>query len=187
MITQYSYGKNVAANLGNNVIDEFKPYDNETIREKLKATQKDFVAVLYNVDHDLNIATSIRSANAFGGKEVYIVGRRRYDRRGCVGVYHYTDTYHSDSFIEVYDKLKSEGYTVIAVDNIPEYAPQSVYGFSFPEKSAFVFGNENEGLPQEAIQQADVMIYIPQSGSVRSLNVATASAVVMSHYCGQFS
>ena len=51
-----------------------------------------------------------------------------------------------------------------------------------PEKSAFVIGNEGEGCPPEVIEMCDEMIYIHQRGSVRSLNVACASAVIMAEY-----
>lgn len=185
-ISKYTYGDNVSANSMNNVIDEYKEMDAAEVRELLKNKRKDFIAVFQNVGHDLNIATAIRSNNAFCGKEVYVVGRRRFDARGMCGVKHYEELYHADSFSEVFDKLKSEDYTVIAVDNIDFYNPKNAFDYVFPQKTAFVFGNESDGLDEETIDMCDDMVYIPTAGSVRSLNVSAAASVIMSMYCNQY-
>lgn len=184
-ISKYTYGDNVSANPMNNVVDEYKGMNAVEVRELLKDKRKDFISIFQNVGHDLNIATAIRSNNAFCGKEVYIVGRKRFDARGMCGVKHYEELYHADSFLEVFTKLKGEGYTVIAVDNISSYNPKNVFDYIFSQKTAFVFGNESDGLDKDTIDMCDDMVYIPTSGSVRSLNVSTAASIVMSMYCFQ--
>jgi tRNA (guanosine-2'-O-)-methyltransferase len=48
-----------------------------------------------------------------------------------------------------------------------------------------LFGEEGRGLSQEAIESADDIVYIPQLGSVRSLNLGTASGIAMYDYCSK--
>ena len=83
-ITQYSFGKNLAAAASNNVRDIYKEWTAAEVRADLQENRTDLVTVLMNVTHDFNKASAIRSNNAFLGKEVYIVGRRKYNTCGDV-------------------------------------------------------------------------------------------------------
>lgn len=186
MIEQYSFGLEGPANANNNVIDIYKKWTAEEVRADLQSKRNEMVTVLQNITHDFNKSSVIRSNNAFLGKEVYIVGRKRYDKRGGVGQHHYESVFHADNFIEVFDKLKNNGYTIIAVDNIPEYNPKSYIDLVFPPKTAFVFGEENSGLDKEVIDMCDDMVYVRQYGSVRSLNVACAASVLMAEYSRRY-
>lgn len=185
MITQYSYGMNQAASVNNNVIDRFKKWNAAEIRADLEPRRTDMVCIFENAGYNINIACGIRSNNAFLGREVYIVGRKRYDTRAGVGCNHYERVFHADDTQEVADKLHAEGYTIFAVDNIMECNPRNMWDVEFPEKTAFIFGNESEGITSDALGAADDMIYIQMDGSVRSLNVSCAASCVMAEYSRQ--
>ena len=182
MIEKYSYGLEGPANANNNVIEIYKKWTAEEVRADLQPKRSEMVTILQSLTHDFNKSSVIRSNNAFLGKEVYIVGRKRYDKRGGVGMHHYETVYHADEFTEVFDKLKKDGYTIIAVDNIPNYNPKPYTNFVFPKRTAFVYGEENQGLSAEVLDMCDDMVYIQQKGSVRSLNVACAASVIMAEY-----
>ena len=77
--------------------------------------------------------------------------------------------------------LKKAGYWIIAASNDEE--SQSVYEFSFPKKSALILGSEGEGVSKLLLDNADFKIKIPLYGSIDSLNVSQATAVMLSHYC----
>lgn len=186
MIEQYSYGLNQEASQNNNVLDIYKTWSAEEVRADLDNRRTDVVSVLSNTTHDFNAAAAIRSNNAFLGKCVYIVGRRRYDKRGAVGCHKYEHVFHADTLSEVIDKLHEDDYTVYAVDNQMEYCPQNLYDVDFPIKSAFVYGEERRGLAREEIEACDGMIYVGMYGSVRSLNVATCAAVVLAEYTRRY-
>lgn len=181
-ITKYSYGVNVCASVDNNVIDKYKQWEAEEIRADLDPRRSELVSICMNYDKNINIAASIRASNAFLNKATYVCGRRRYDKRATCGTGHYEHIYHAETFDEIYDLLKPQGYTFFAIDNIEEYKPCNLYDVSFPEKSVFVFGNEGDGLEQEVIEKCDMMVKIGQRGSVRSLNVACAAAVCFAEY-----
>lgn len=185
-ITQYSFGNNLAAAASNNVRDIYKEWTAAEVRADLQKNRTDLVTVLMNVTHDFNKASAIRSNNAFLGKEVYIVGRRKFDPRGAVGCKKYERVLHADTLQEVVDKLHDDGYTVYAVDNQMEYHPANLWDEDFPRKSTFVFGEEQRGLSQEEIEMCDKMIYVAMYGSVRSLNVASCATVIMAEYSRRY-
>ena len=72
--------------------------------------------------------------------------------------------------------MKSEGWSLVAVE-IAEGAVD-VNGFRFPEKTCLVLGNEGGGIYGQVIEQCDFAVFIPMFGKGRSLNVASAAAVV---------
>lgn len=184
-ITQYSFGKNLAAAASNNVRDIYKEWTAAEVRADLFPHRSDMVCIFENIGYNINIACAIRSLNCFLGREAYIVGRRRFDARGGVGARHYTRIFHADTIQEVVEKLKPQGYTVYAVDNIMEYNPKNMWDVEFPAKSAFIFGSESEGITHEALTLSDDMVYIKQEGAIRSLNVSCAATCVMAEYTRQ--
>ena len=182
MITKYSYGQNTIISNKTNVIDYYKNQLTEEVRADLQPRRTDVIMILQHVDYNINIGSVIRSNNAFLGKEVYIVGRKRIDRRSACGCTHYENVYHCDNLEEVIEYLHSLGYIIYAVDNIMEYNPINILEEDFPKKSAFLFGEEGAGLSKSEIELCDKMVYIQMFGSVRSLNVACAATVVEYEY-----
>lgn len=165
-----------------NVMSKYEGQTLNEITEDLAQYRLPMVSVCFNLTGDFNKASIIRSHNAFLGDRVFLVGRRKFDRRGTVGTHHYENIFHEQTFEPVVEQLQAEGYTIFAVDNLPGYDPQPVWEASLPLKSAFVYGEEQAGLSLDAVEQCDGMLYIPQFGSVRSLNVGAAAAVMMGEY-----
>ena len=186
MITKYSQGQMMIDSRKANVIDLYKKMRSDEIKADLQKNRSDVVLILQHIQYNINIGSAIRSNNAFLGKEVYVVGRRKYDIRSCAGTNHYENVYHADTLQEVIEYLHSLGYTIYAVDNIMEYNPVNLFDEELPKKSAFVFGEEGTGLSKEEIEMCDKMLYIGMYGSVRSLNVASAATVVEYEYSKQW-
>lgn len=168
-----------------NVADMYKSWTVNEIRADLDKRRTPMVSIFMNLTHDFNKASGIRANNAYLGEHVYLVGRRHYNRKGTVGTHRYEHASSAENLAEVVDMLHEQGYTVFAVDNLPEYDPENVWDVDFPEKSAFVYGEEQRGLQPEEIALCDRMIYCQMYGSVRSLNVAQCSAVIMNEYSRQ--
>lgn len=168
-----------------NVMNKFLNMEAAQVREATENGRSALVNVCMNLTSDFNKSSVVRAANAFLARETIMVGRRRFDRRGTVGMHHYEVVKHADNLEEVIDYLHAEGYTVFAVDNTPSMNPSAVYDLDLPEKSAFVYGEEQAGLSEESIALCDGAVFIPQRGVVRSLNVAQAAAVMMSEYARQ--
>jgi len=185
-ILPYSHGVECLSNASSNVLDIYKANTDAEIRACLDPRRTDLVMVYQNLTHDFNKSSAIRSGNAFLVKESYLVGKRQYDKRGAIGTNHFEHVYHADTFQEVFQLLKTCGYTIYAVDNIASYNPENILKCSFPRKSAFVMGEEQKGLDDETIKQCDGMVYIEQFGSVRSMNVACAASCIMLEYSRRY-
>jgi len=182
-----------------NVTDYFKGQSDEYIRDTLNSRRGKMVAIMQNLSHDFNKASAVRNCNAFGMRKLIFLnpenrthmddpeGAKKWDRRGALGTQNYESIEHHrvTDYQEVFDQLHDEGYTIYAVDNTPGYNPQSLYKMAFPEKSAFLFGEEQLGLADDLIEAADAMVYIPQYRSVRSVNVSVANGIIAAFYASQ--
>ena len=133
-----------------------------------------------NLEHDLSIGTIARTTNAMNLSAFWIVGRRRWDRRGAVGTQHYTPTHHAAHPNDVIPMWKDLGYQIVAADNVPGSIPLTEH--TWQPKTVLWFGQESIGVSNEALAAADVIVHIPMYGSVRSLNVGVAAGIVLHSY-----
>lgn len=182
-----------------NVADEFKGMSDDFIRLELQKRRTQMVSIAMNLTHDFNKSACMRAHNAHAGKEFIFLnkpndqlpdvveGTKHWDKRGAVGTYNYESIRHLsvEHWKELFAELHADGYTIYAVDNTVGYDPKPIYDVVMPEKAAMVYGEEGLGLSDEMIKACDAMIYIPQFGSVRSLNISQAAATVMYEYSRQ--
>ena len=160
-----------------NVADHYRYWTMDAIVADLDTKRHSFHVAIENWQHDLNIGSIVRTANAFLAAEVHIVGRKRWNRRGAMVTDRYQHVRHHpdiESFVTFAD---GEGLPVIGVDNVPGSTP--VETTALPERSVFLFGQEGPGLSPEALQAADSVVEITQFGSTRSINASAAAAIVM--------
>lgn len=160
-----------------NVVNRFRYWSMEAIVADLDSTRHPFHVAIENWQHDLNIGSIVRSANAFGAEAVHIIGRRRWNKRGAMVTDRYQHvTHHPDveSFLEWSSR---EHLPLLAIDNVEGSVP--IERFELPARCVFLFGQEGPGLSAEALAAADATLEISQFGSTRSINASAAAAVVM--------
>lgn len=158
-----------------NVIDHYKYWHEDAIRADLDTKRHPFVVLAENFAHDFNISTLLRNANAFLAQEIWVVGRPVWDNRGSMGANHYQHVHRSRSLEETLETLR--GWDPVVIDNIEGASP--LEDFVWPERPLMIFGQESIGVSPVAIEAAKNAVYIPQYGSVRSLNVGVASGIAM--------
>ena len=167
-----------------NVIDSFKNKTTEEIKETLRETAFNYAVLMEHWNGDFNISTMVRNANAFNAKEVFYIGKKRWDKRAPVGTHHYTPLSHLSALEDVL-ALK-EKYTFIAFDNnIEKYEIMKLDEFDWTrleKPPLMIFGEEGEGVTSTLLEWSDYVLEIPQYGSVRSLNVGTSSGIAMYDY-----
>lgn len=173
-----------------NVIDHYHYWKHEAILADLNEKRHNYTILCSNLYNDFNIATVIRNANAFLASKVIIYGQKQYDRRGTVGTHHYTNFLYCRNIIDLIDELKNifnkhEKAKLIGIDNISIAKPIETYDWDKDTHYVIAFGQEQVGLPKEIITMCADLLYIKQYGSVRSLNVGTASGIVMYDYCAK--
>jgi tRNA G18 (ribose-2'-O)-methylase SpoU len=166
-----------------NIIDHYKYWKIEAIRAELDTKRLPYALLLENYAYDFNLATTVRNANAFLAGAIHVCGRRKWDKRGDVGTRHYENISYHDASRTVIEDYQQKGYQIVAIDNIEGAVSMNTY--SWPEKSLIIFGQESIGISPDALKAADDVVYIPQLGSVRSLNVGVASGIAMFSYASQ--
>ena len=173
-----------------NIIDPYRYWTHEAILTDLDTKRNNFTVLCSNLGNDFNIATAIRNSNAFLAKEVWIYGKKQYDRRGTVGTHNYMKFNHVKTIDDVkrsIDALAKEyGHLrTVGIDNIGNCTPIDRYQWPKNEHVLMIFGQEQIGIPDELLDLCNDIVYIRQYGSVRSLNVGTASGIAMYDYCSK--
>ena len=160
-----------------NVIDRYRYWTMDAIVADLDATRHPFSVAIENWQHDMNIGSIVRSANAFAAETVHIIGRRRWNKRGAMVTDRYQHVLHHATVADFVDWAKANNRPIIAIDNVP--GSVIIETFDFPANAILLFGQEGPGLSPEAIEAADAVVEISQFGSTRSINASAAAAVAM--------
>jgi tRNA G18 (ribose-2'-O)-methylase SpoU len=160
-----------------NVVDKYRYWSMEAIVADLDSKRHSFHVAIENWQHDLNIGSIVRNANAFLAKEVHIIGNKRWNRRGAMVTDRYQHIRHHETVEEFITWAKSENLPIIALDNVP--GCKKIEQYQLPEACVFLFGQEGPGLSEEAIKASDVVLEITQFGSTRSINASAAAAITM--------
>jgi tRNA G18 (ribose-2'-O)-methylase SpoU len=160
-----------------NVVDRYRYWTVEAIVADLDRRRHRFHVAIENWQHDFNIGTVVRTANAFLAAEVHIVGRRRWNRRGAMVTDRYQHLRHHDSVDALLAHLSSRGVTLLGIDNLP--GAQPLEEARLPEDVCLLFGQEGPGLSDAARAACAGTLSIAQFGSTRSINASAAAAIAM--------
>jgi len=167
----------LAAGDARNVVDEYRYWRREAIVEDLDRRRHPFHVAIENWQHDFNIGTVVRNANAFLAAEVHIVGRRRWNRRGAMVTDRYQHEHHHPDVAGLLAWARENDHAVLAIDNVPGSRP--IETAELPRRCVMLFGQEGPGLTPEALAGADAVLHITQFGSTRSINAGAAAAIAM--------
>ena len=160
-----------------NVVDRYRYWSLEAIVADLDTRRHDFHVAIENWQHDFNIGTIVRTANAFLAREVHIVGKRRWNRRGAMVTDRYQHVRHHESVADLAAHLHADGVTLMGIDNLPGSAHLETW--EMPRSVCFLFGQEGPGLSESAREACDGTFSIAQFGSTRSINASAAAAIAM--------
>ncbi len=160
-----------------NVADKYRYWTMAAIVADLDERRHDFHIAIENWQHDMNIGTVVRTANAFLAKEVHIIGRRRWNKRGAMVTDRYQHVRHHPTVEEFVAWAQGEGLAIIGIDIFPD--SQKLETYELPRNCVLVFGQEGPGLSEEVHQGAEATLSIEQFGSTRSINAASAAGIAM--------
>jgi len=166
-----------------NVIDRYRYWSHEAIVADLNSRKHPFHVAIENWQHDFNIGSIVRNANAFLAGGVHIVGKRRWNRRGAMVTDRYLNVEHHATIREFIDWAAGEGLPIIGVDILPGAVP--IETTDLPERCVLLFGQEGPGLSDEARDACDMVCSIAQFGSTRSINAGVASGIAMHKWIEQ--
>jgi tRNA G18 (ribose-2'-O)-methylase SpoU len=160
-----------------NVVDMYRYWSMDAIVDDLDSRRHPFHIAIENFEHDMNIGSVVRTANAFMAAEVHIVGKRRWNRRGAMVTDRYQHIRHHDTMPELLAWAAAESLPVIGIDNLPGSVPLETY--ALPQACVLVFGQEGPGLSADAREACKAILTIEQYGSTRSINAGAAAAIAM--------
>lgn len=160
-----------------NVVDAYRYWRRDAIVADLDTRRHPLHVAIENFDHDHNIGTVVRTANAFAVEEVHIVGRRRWNRRGAMVTDRYQHLRHHHDIAQLLAHAAAGNLTVVAVDNSPGALPLETT--ELPRDCLLLFGQEGPGLTVQAREGATLTVSIAQFGSTRSINAGVAAGIAM--------
>ena len=158
--------------LGRKSVEDFKLAD-----------KKPLVVVMDNIRSMHNVGSVFRTADAFLISGICLCGftpqpPHRDIHKTALGATDSVDWLYYEHTVDAVLALKARGYKVLAIEQtegsimLDEYVDKQM-------PTAFVFGNEVDGVSDEVIQVCDGVIEIPQWGMKHSLNISVAAGVVL--------
>jgi 23S rRNA (guanosine2251-2'-O)-methyltransferase len=147
-------------------------------------SQKKFplVLVLDNVRSMNNVGSAFRTADSFNIEKLYLVGitatpPNREITKTALGADESVEWQHFSDILELIYKLKNDGFTVCAIEQVENSTKLNDFMPDKNKKYAFIFGNEVFGVNEEAVDNADLCIEIPQFGTKHSLNISVTLGI----------
>ena len=160
-----------------NVVDRYRYWRHDAIVADLDTRRHPFEVAIENWQHDLNIGSVVRTANAFLAARVHIVGRRRWNRRGAMVTDRYQHVDHHPGVADLVAWCSAAELPIIGVDNLPGAVP--IETTALPRACVLVLGQEGPGISAEMRTACAVTLSIAQFGSTRSINAGAAAAIAM--------
>jgi len=143
----------------------------------------DFVIILDGLKPAFNIGKIFRSADAFGAREIHLIGIDFFDPAPAMGSFKWVPARFHERFETCHQDLCERGYTLFTLDPIKG---TPLPGSDLPRRSAFILGHEEHGISADITAYSDIQpLSIPQFGKVQSLNVSIAASIVMWEYLRQ--
>lgn len=163
-----------------NVIDRYRYWRVAAIKSDLARRRAGLHIAIQNWEHDFNIGSIVRTANAFNVDAVHILGRRRWNRRGAMVTDRYLDVIHHEQVSGFLTWLGERGILPIGVDNLAGSVP--LESSNLPSSCCLIFGSEGPGLTEDVVTGCAQLVAITQYGSTRSINAGAAAAIAMYHW-----
>jgi tRNA G18 (ribose-2'-O)-methylase SpoU len=160
-----------------NVVDRYRYWSVDAIVADLDKRRHELHIAIENWQHDLNIGSIVRTANAFNVGAVHIVGKRRWNRRGAMVTDRYVRIEHHSTVDDLAEWAREQGLPLLGIDNLPVAVP--IETAVLPAAAVMIFGQEGPGLTDAALAACDAHFSIAQFGSTRSINAAAAAAIAM--------
>ena len=155
-----------------------------SLTEYQEVEKLDVIVVLDNVRSLSNIGSFFRTADAFRIGEIFLCGitacpPHREIHKTALGAEESVKWRYFDTTEDACKYLKDNGYKINAVEQIEDSV--MLNDFVPENKSAYIFGNEVDGVDDDILQYCDTAVEIPQEGTKHSLNVSISAGIVMYH------
>lgn len=166
------------------LLDHLESYLTEHRKQRFKDVlaqrTKHITVAIEDVYQKHNTSAVLRSCDVFGIQDVYIIekeNRLQIDREIALGSQKWVDLHHYSSGEECINKLRQDGYQIIATT--PHEKDKGLDDIDISRPSCIFFGRETEGLSDTILNQADCYLTIPMFGFSESLNISVSAAIIL--------
>lgn len=147
-----------------------------------QADKLPIIIVLDNIRSLSNVGAFFRTADAFRIKELFLCGitacpPHREIHKTALGADETVRWRYFETTEAACQALKAEGYKIFAVEQVVGSVPLQDFGFE--SHTAYILGNEVEGVSEEALPYCDGAIELPQAGTKHSINVSVCAGIIM--------
>ncbi|WP_316767002.1 RNA methyltransferase [Pedobacter frigiditerrae] len=162
-------------------LDELNRVDIQEFKEQEKLP---VVVVLDNVRSMHNVGSVFRTADGFSIEKVILCGitaqpPHREIEKTALGATQSVEWEHFEDTLAAIDSLREQGYQIIAIEQAENSTMLNTFKPSATAKYALIFGNEVNGVSDEAMQKIDECIEIPQFGTKHSFNIVISAGIVL--------
>lgn len=153
------------------------------IKKVVQKRQKSLTIVLENIHDPHNASAIFRTADAVGIDRIYLVYNTnvfpKIGRISSASAVKWIEKIRYDNAKDCFADLKNDGFSVYTTHMDEGEEAKSLYDLDLTGKTALVFGNERDGVSEEALEHSDGNFLIPMTGMVQSLNVSVSAAICM--------
>lgn len=162
-----------------------------TAEQYAQSPKLPIVAVLDNVRSANNVGSFFRTADSFGIRELVLCGitatpPSKDIHKTALSAELIVPWRHFTSTADAVQELRSEGYTIVAIEQVHGSVCLPDLAISPDAKYALIFGNEVDGVAQDVVQMCDMAVEIPQRGTKHSLNVAVTGGIVLWEFSSKY-
>ncbi|MFP3592004.1 RNA methyltransferase [Chryseobacterium sp. SIMBA_038] len=162
-------------------LEELNRIDVETFK---KVEKIPLIIVLDNIRSMHNVGATFRTADAFLIEKIILCGitpqpPHREIHKAALGATESVDWSHESDINVTISDLKSKGFEIIGIEQTSNSQMITDFTIDKSKKYALILGNEVEGISDEALENIDTFLEIPQLGTKHSLNVSVCGGIVM--------
>lgn len=171
----------------------------QRLEQILQHRTRHLTVLLENVFHDQNASACLRTVECFGLQDVHVIdsyNEFRPNREVALGASKWLTFHRYAAEIDgktdcpkqtqqeaCFRSLRKQGYRILATSPCPSSLP--IHEVDINQPTAIVFGTEQTGVSQEAIDDADGLIHIPMNGFTESFNISVAVGIILQHLIQQ--
>lgn len=155
----------------------------EKRRDEYRCGLRPLAIAAWNITKEHNVGSLVRTAHAVAAEEVVLVGEREWNVEAARTAELYTSVKQMAGIEDFRHHLRRQHWNLVAVE-LDDRAV-NVFDAEYPDRPCFLLGAELGGVPDELLDEADLIVQIPQWGLVPSLNLAVAGSIVVYDYLGK--
>ncbi len=132
---------------------------------------------LVNIAHETNQVSLVRTADHFGIRRIFIVGKEPTGWKSCMNCHRNMLIKRFPDIPEFLQYVKDHNYDLCIAEQTNH--SQKIHNAIFPKNPVFITGNERQGVPQELLQSTPYVYEIPNTGMVQCMNTAVAGGILI--------